>query len=124
MQIEMGVDGDGDVVAQLNAWLASRPDLAGMDVRRARATVVPGQLGAVEVLAFLATEVTLPLVLNAVYDFFRSRRRSRPAERARVTVTWTDHPDGTRTTMLDLDGPADAVVEAAHAALEGPAAGA
>ncbi|MFD0579670.1 hypothetical protein [Dactylosporangium darangshiense] len=108
---------DVDVVAQLDVALRGNPALAGVEVRRGRAGVGAGELGAGEVVTFLATDVTLPLVLNAIYDFFKARRRSRPAERARVVLTRTDLPDGTRRTEMTLDGPAEAVVAAVRAAL-------
>jgi hypothetical protein len=116
MRVVMDVDGSGGVVTQLHADLRRRPGLAQVDVRRGRAEVGEGELGAGEVLTFLATEVSLPLVLNAVYDFFRDRRRSQRAEQVRVRLTRTDLPDGTRTVDFELHGPADAAVSAVRAA--------
>ena len=119
VRIVMDVDGDGDVVSRLEFWLLHRrQDLAGTDIRRGRAGVRPGDLGGAEVLEFLANEVSLPLLLAAVYDFFRDRRRSRPAEKTRVTLTRTDLPDGTRTVTLSLDASPESAIRAARQALE------
>lgn len=121
VRVVVGVDGgDDDVVAQLDAWLRSRSALAGVEVRRGRAQVGPDELGAAEIVTFLATNVALPLVLAAIYDFFRDRRRSRPAELVQVRLTRTDLPGVGCSVALELNGPAEQVVEVARKALEGP----
>jgi hypothetical protein len=119
--VVVNIDGGGnDVVTQLDGSLRSNPKLAGVEVRRGRAEVRPGDLGVGDVLTFLATDVTLPLVLSAIYDFLKARLRSRPAERVRVGLKRTDLPDGTRQTEMTLEGPADVVVAAVQKALEVP----
>lgn len=120
VQVAVHVDGHDDAVAELEAWLRAQPDLDEVDLRRGRAPVEPGELGAAEILTFVATSVALPLVLNAIYDFFRSRCRTRPAERARVVLTRIDLPNGRRWVELDVDGPADAVVQVVRQAFEVP----
>jgi hypothetical protein len=125
VRVVVSVDGpvDDDVVAQLDARLRSSPALTGVEVRRGRAEIGSGELGATEVVTFLATNVALPLVLTAIYDFFRDRRRSHPADSARVTLTRTDVAGVGRTAQLRLEGPAETVVEVARKALEEPNAG-
>lgn len=118
--VVVDVDGGaGDVVSQLDGSLRSDPRLAGVDIQRGRAEVRQGDLGGHDVLTFLATDVMLPLVLSAIYDFFKARLRSRPGERVRVRLRRTDLPDGTRQTELALDGPGDVVLAAVRQALEG-----
>jgi hypothetical protein len=118
VNVVVSFHGGDDAVTELDASLRSNPALADVRVRRGRAEIRPGQLGAGEVLTFLATDVALPVVLTAIYDFFKARRRSRPAEQARVVLTRTDLPDGTRQTELRLEGPMDAAVAAVQSALD------
>jgi len=108
----MHVDGDDNVLSLLEDALRSRSALDAADVRRRRTDIKPGHMGGGEVLTFFLTDVSLPLLLNAVYDFFKARRRSRPAERVCVTVTRTDHPNGARSIELRLDGPAEVALDA------------
>ncbi len=109
MRVVVGVDGDDDVVARLDSWLRDRPALADVQISRGRCEVEPGELGAVEVLTFVASDVALPLILSAMYDFFRDRRRSRPTERPRVVVTRTDLPTGAHQVRWEIEGPAGTV---------------
>lgn len=120
MRVVADVSGADDVVAQLDSWLRDTPALAGVEVCRGRGEVGPGELGAAEVLTFVASDVVLPLVLAAVYDFFRNRRRSQPAERPRVLLTRTDLPSGARRVELEVEGPPEVVVNVACKALEAP----
>jgi hypothetical protein len=106
MRVVVGVDGDDDLAGSLESWLRDSPELTDVQISQGRGEVRPGELGAVEVLTFVATNVALPLILTAVYDFFARRRRSRPAERARVVVTRTDLPGGARQVQLEFEGPA------------------
>jgi hypothetical protein len=117
MRVVAEVDGDADLVAGLESWLRDRSGLAEVELSRGRTEVGRGELGAAEVLAFIASDVLLPLVLDAVYDFFRDRRRSRPAEQPRVVMTRTDLPGGIRRVVLDVEGPAETVVEVAREVL-------
>lgn len=120
MRVVMEIEGDGDLIGRLHDSLRDRPDLTRVEVSRGRAEVRPGELGAAQVLAFVASNVMLPLVLAAVYDFFRDRRRARPAERPRVVLIRTDLPGGARRVELDIEGPQEAAIELARTALEAP----
>ncbi|MFG2106506.1 effector-associated constant component EACC1 [Micromonospora chersina] len=120
MRVVVDVHGDDDAVARLHSWLWDRPGLAAVEISRGRGEVGPGDLGAAEVLMFMASDVMLPLILNALYDFFRDRRRSRPSERPRLVITRTDLPDGVRRVELEFEGPAETVVDLARRALEAP----
>ncbi|MBX6751876.1 MAG: hypothetical protein IRY85_19825 [Micromonosporaceae bacterium] len=121
MQVMVHVeDGHDDAVEGLESWLRDRPDLGDVEIRRGRAPIRPGELGAAEILTFIATSVALPFVINAIYDFFRSRRRTRPAERARVVLIRVDLPAGERRVALDVEGPADTVIKAVQEALDAP----
>lgn len=121
MRVLVAVEGGGvAVIGQLVDSLRRRPELAQIEIARGRVEVRSGQLGATEVLTFVTSNVILPLVLAAIYDFFRDRRRSRPAERPRVVLTRTDLPDGYRRVELNIEGPQKAVVELARTMLEAP----
>ena len=109
MRVVIDVDGDDDVVGSLEAWLRDGPGLTDVRISRGRGEVTSGELGTVEVLTFMATDVALPLILNSVYDFFQGRRRTRPAERARVVVTRTDLPGGARQVRWEIEGSAGEV---------------
>lgn len=86
-------------------------------MRRERVEVAPDELGAVEVLVFVATDVLLPVAIQVLYDYVRDRRRVSPGRPVQVTLTRVDHPDGAREVELDAEGPPDAVIAMVRDAL-------
>ncbi|MEU4426684.1 hypothetical protein AB0F81_39190 [Actinoplanes sp. NPDC024001] len=98
-------DVDGGL-AELEAFLRQDPRMDDVPVERGRPSVPSTSLGAVEVLEFIATNVSLGVLANVLYDFLR-RRRGGP--QARLRLTRTDLPDGTRHVEIDLSGSPEAV---------------
>lgn len=73
---EIEFEADPAELAALREWLRPQPDQprAGMDVRLAARQPAPGELGAVDVLAVLASSSVLATAIRTLPDFLRSRR--------------------------------------------------
>lgn len=118
MRVRVEVSGGADdELGQLEQWLHSDRDLDVLEVQRGRAEIGSGELGAAEVLLFVASDVMLPMAVEALYDFVRSRRRVRPADNVRLRLTRVDLPDGGRVVELEVDGSAEAAVAMVRDAL-------
>ncbi|MEU1607664.1 effector-associated constant component EACC1 [Micromonospora matsumotoense] len=101
---------DESPVHDLRDELVAEPELRDARVRLLHAAPEPGTLGAAEVLEFIGQDVLLPVVIQAVYDWFQARRRARPGGDTTVTVTLTDSPDGTREVKIEASGTAEDVI--------------
>jgi hypothetical protein len=119
MQVRVEVYGGADdELGQLERWLRSARTFDQLEVARGRAEIGPGELGAIEVLIFVATDVLLPLAVQGIYDFLRHRRRIRHSDDIRVRLTRTDLADGRRMVELDVEGTVDATVAMVRDALQ------
>ncbi|PGH44709.1 hypothetical protein COO58_09940 [Micromonospora sp. WMMA1996] len=106
-------DVEGEL-AELETYLSRDPRLDDVRLQRGRPAVPPGALGVVEVLEFVASNVSLGLVVNALWDFVRGNLR-RPE--TRLLLTRTDLADGTRRVEIDFTGSAEAAERIARDAL-------
>ncbi|MEU1755527.1 hypothetical protein ABZ436_23100 [Micromonospora matsumotoense] len=101
---------DESPVHDLRDELAADPELRDARVRLLHASPEPGTLGVAEVLEFVGQDVLLPVVIQAVYDWFQTRRSARQGGDTTVTVTLTDGPDGTREVKIEASGSAEDVI--------------
>ncbi|GAB3835739.1 hypothetical protein ACFPIJ_33630 [Dactylosporangium cerinum] len=116
IEAELVDDVDGGLVELLGA-LQADPGLEAAEPRRGQTAVRSDELGTAEVVELIATDVLLPMVVQALYDFLSSRVR-RGSETAKIVVTRTDLPDGERRVEITLDGSSEAAVEVVRRALE------
>lgn len=103
-------DSDESPVHDLRDDLVADPELRDARVRLIHRAPEPGTLGAAEVLEFIGQDVLLPVVIQAVYDWFQARRGARRGGDTTVTVTLTDSPDGTREVKIEASGTAEDVI--------------
>ncbi|GIH08853.1 hypothetical protein Rhe02_69200 [Rhizocola hellebori] len=117
MRVEVELVDDADEgLAELLAFLQADSRLDDATVQRGQPAVRPGSLGAPEVLEFIATDALLPLAVQALYDFLRGRVRG-GSDKARLVLTRTDLPDGTRRVEVEFTGTPEAAVEMVRDAL-------
>jgi hypothetical protein len=118
MDIVLAIDGGAENELRLiRERLRDMPGLDSLDLHEVRVDD-PDKLGAEAMLQFIGEAVLLPLILQSLYDYLRSRRHTRTGENLSLTIVRKDLPNGTRTVKLTLDGPADKVLEAARRELE------
>jgi hypothetical protein len=114
MEIVIEVSGgQDDELARIQDDLHERGGIAGGRVVRSPATIREGTLGVEQILIFAGQNVALPLLVQALYDYLKSRRRTRSAANLKMTLARTDLPDGARRVELTLEGAAEDVIEAA-----------
>src|SRR5262245_47528890 len=102
-------EGRSDDVRRLEQALRDDVRLDSLAVERERVEIPPDELGAVEVLVFVATNVLLPLAIQVIYDYVKNRHRTSPGQSMRVRLVRVDHPNG-RAVEVNVDGPPDAVI--------------
>ncbi|WP_152037836.1 hypothetical protein [Micromonospora sp. B006] len=119
MRVEVAwLDDTEGELAELETYLRQDPRLDDVRLQRGRPTVPAGALGVVEVLEFVASNVSLGLVVNALWDFARGRLRR---QETRLLLTRTDLADRARQVEIDFTGSAEAAERIARDALaDGP----
>lgn len=110
MHVTLSFDGDAPA-DELFEELTSTPDLRGAEVRRLHEEPEAGTLGLLEVVEFVGQDVMLPMLVNAVYDYLKSRMLGTGAGRLEVTMTRTDLPGGERQVQVTAEGSEDAVAK-------------
>ncbi len=118
MQVLIDVSGGQDDELERLLESLQADDMVGAKVGLQRQPVRDGSLGAEQVLIFLGQNVALPLLVQALYDYLTSRRRTAAASRLRIVLSRTDLPGGARHTEVTAEGPANEVIQAVRKELE------
>src|SRR4051794_8571902 len=89
-------DADESPIGELRNELIEDPELRSAQIHVVQTLPEPGTLGVAEILEFVGSDVLLPVVISAVYDWFKERRDRKRNTTLTVTVMRTDLPDGGR----------------------------
>ncbi|WP_144420178.1 effector-associated constant component EACC1 [Micromonospora haikouensis] len=108
--------GESDENRRVVSVLAADPRTRQARVRTIFPPPRPETLGAAEVIEFVGQNVLLPLTVQALYDYLKSRWGGRAGQQISVTITRTDLPDGARHETVSISGDVDAVVAALRSA--------